>query len=274
MWIFKQEVIMFELKRIRKICCPEILYGLSVIAAAAGSVYGTDSKILSASKDSVICTNKMKILIEQGTFEECNAELVRKHISNLELPADGLKTSIIIAEKMLSTAYEAGMDHRAFLRDVKAIAERCIYEFELMNVSSENGLPGSGLYLMNVTRSLMRYFEETNGGATGHSELLIEAMHEPCILIARNAGRDPYEAYARIKGASPTQFYSLHHFGLERSVPLTKDRDLWKYGFDVSDGNIIDVYSRGITVPLDTATDVINTVVLLCEAICSVKGLL
>lgn len=259
---------MFDLKINRPISCQELLKGLDMIAKATASVYG-GGNIMCARKDGgIVVSDKLKDIIINGYFDNPNAEFARQLLAEQTLIEDGLKTAVLIANECIQTASQIGLDESEFLIGMSYFARIAIEKLQEISKTNGTDLPGGGLYLINICRPLLREFE--NGK---HPVCLnfVRALEKPFLILAENAGREPREAFACMKAAAPTQFYSLRHFGLEGSIPISEHRDLFRMGIDLHTGKIVDLMSKGITLPINTAIEVLETTKAIAANVCSVR---
>ncbi|MGI6175788.1 MAG: hypothetical protein ACOYJC_06470 [Christensenellales bacterium] len=260
---------MFDVKIERPVCCPELAQGMDIIAQVAEKAYGGGSILCADATGASVCSANMKEVLMNGRFEDPNAEYARRLITQQELPGDGLKTAILLANACLKTARDSGMDRQDFLAGVEFFLKTAAEKLrEIVKANSED-LPGGGLYLLNLCRPMMRAFEK--GVTHPACQKFIYALEKPFLILAQNAGCEPHGAFACIKAVAPTQFYSLKQFGLESGhIPMTEHRDLWRMGIDVQTGKVMDVMEAHITVPMETALSVLKTAQAILFDVCAV----
>lgn len=143
-----------------------------------------------------------------------------------------------------------------------------------MDKETGKGLPGGGLYFINLARPLDD-FANRNPNYTAAARLMISALADPLKALAENAKLDPCEVYERVKALAPNQFFSLNHFGLERSIDReTAHVDVVKIGLDLTDGRIKNLLDADILVPLETACAVLDYIAEMTVEICKIADVL
>jgi chaperonin GroEL (HSP60 family) len=264
---------MFDVKIERLASHPKLLRGLAVIAKAAASVYGSGRILCVNATGGSVYSEKMKVILTDGRFEDPDAEYARQLLIRQELPEDGLKTAVLLTNECLQTAQVSRLDKQDFLDGMDSLLKTA--SEKLQEIAKANGkiLPGGGLYLLNLCRPVMRELE--SAGAHPVCRKFVYALEKPFLLLAENAGREPHEAFSRVQAVAPTQFYSLKHFGLEGGhIPLSEHRDLWRIGIDLRNGKIVDLMAADVTIPLEIALATLETVRAFASCVCSVHCVL
>ena len=264
---------MFDVKIEQSVCSPKLVRGLGIIAKAAARAYGSGNIISMSTAGKIVCSDKMKNVIIGGCFGDPDAECVRQLISQKELPEDGLKTAVLLANECLQIGQTDGIDRQDFLDGIDSFLKTGAKKLQEIAKANSESLPGGGLYLLNICRPVIQDMQSTSECTTYRK--FVCALEIPFLVLTKNAGKHAHEAFACVKAAAPTQFYSLKQFGLKDGhIPLTEHRDLWHMGIELQTGKIVDVMEIGITVPLNTALSVLETVRVILAVLCAVRSIL
>lgn len=264
---------MFDIKMAQPVCGSQLALGLDIIADAAAKAYGGGNIISMDAAGKVLCSDKMKDIIVGGCFEDPDAECVRQLIAQEGLPEDGLKTAVLLANEFLQVGQADGIDKQDFLAGADSFLKTAAEKLQEISKANSENLPGGGLYLLNICRPVMQTQE--NASECTISKKFVCVLEKPFLILAKNAGRQPHEAFVCVKAAAPTQFYSLKQFGLrDGHIPLTEHRDLWRMGIDLQTGKVVDMLEADINVPLNTALSTLKTVRVILTVLCAVRSVL
>ena len=232
--------------------------GLSLLAGAVSAVYGTDRLICAVNSEGrSICTSNIKTLIAQAKFHNIDAERVRLLLAGCELPEKGTDTAIILANEYVEYAFTQGIGRDSFREILRVITEAGTAELSIIAKHNKGLLAGNGLFLMNIQRRVYRVLREH--WVDKKSVGFIHAFEKPLLIQALNCGRQPQEVFSRIQAVAPTQFYSLEHYGLGRSIPTTDDRDLWRFGLASDTRKITDLFDKGVVIKEEQAQEILTT---------------
>lgn len=180
-------------------------------------------------------------------------------IKLIEGERNGVKTALIFADAVCNR-------HDTIVNGeelVQIFAEAGCW-LEKMNAQSTKGLPGGGMWMMNLVRPL-NAFCRSREISPPLWQAVVGSLKYPLLALIETAGYDVYDTYAQIKNSMPNQFYSLHHHGLAGSIPdVSRYADVGVYGFDLEKGKIADLMEANITISLEECKRILK----LAEKIC------
>lgn len=241
--------------------CKIFLDGFDRLAQTAAKIYGTGKKLAYLDKMSGFHMEKRfsTIMNEMVCKDPC-VQAVTSLLTQQPCLKDGSKTSILLLNALLHEAHTRGIHEDDLHISIEPVMTYMKEYLQRIDQQTQKGLPGGGLYLVNLARPL-DYFANQNPQYAAMSRLIIAILTEPLKTLAKNANLDPCEVYERVKALAPNQFFSLNHFGLERSIDReTTHVDVIEYGPDLADNRIKNLLDADITVSLETAYNMLDYV--------------
>ncbi len=251
--------------------CPTLLDGLNQLAETAAKVYGNQKKLSYLDKSGRFCreTHFSTVLSEMVCSEQ-NVQAVVGILTQQGCPKDGVKTAVLLLSALLHGVHTHGIQEQDFHASITPMTTYMKEYLQRIDRQTQKGLPGGGLYLINLARPLDS-FANNNPQYAMATRLMVAALAEPLKTLAKNAKLDPCEVYERVKALAPNQFFSLNHFGLERSIDRENTyTDVIEYGVDLADQRIKNLLDANITVSLQTAYDMLDYVADMAKEICAI----
>ncbi|MGE4549415.1 MAG: hypothetical protein AB7C89_07710 [Intestinibacillus sp.] len=239
--------------------CSVLRAGIHKISRLAQNTYGTRKKIQFSDKDGTSqYSTDLGYVLQHATMQDQEMKAAAGLLTSEAMPEDGVKTAVLLIHAFLERAQEINLSEQNVYNSMPAILDTMKVYLHRIAREHDGLLPGSGLYLMNLMRPLL-HLARTHVETKDAVHALIAVLSLPMKVLAVNAGADPCEVYERIKTLAPNQFFSLNHFGLERSIDREDSHtDVFSFGIDISDGKIKDVFDADIAVPLDTGIAVLD----------------
>lgn len=219
--------------------CPALSDGVHALAQVAARLYGSGKLVQYIDSDGGYHTTPSFAVLLQ------NAQLAQQKgraaavLRQAEIPADGVKTALILLSALLERGVAAGCTAQDWTQLDDLLAYGAAY---LPRVTRENSglLPGGGLFLMTLAAPVRKYARDKRD--TSAANILIHALAQPLLALAQTAGVDGCEVYERVKALAPNQFFSLHQVGIERSISTDSPyTDILRMGLDPADGKIKDL---------------------------------
>lgn len=254
--------------------CGALTDGLDRIAESAVKAYGNGKKLAFADKAGAFHSEeKLAAVLGQMDCADQNVRIAAGVLAQ-GCPEDGVKTAVLMVNSLLREAHARGICEQALCDAIGPVV--CYMQDYLARIDRETGkgLSGGGLYLINLARPL-DYFANQHPEFADTARLMITVLAEPLKALAKSAKLDPSEVYERVKALAPNQFFSLNHFGLERSIDReTAHVDVFVYGLDMRDKRIKNLLDADVTVSLETACKMLDYVCEKVKNICNIADIL
>lgn len=248
----------FEKNHIIKIC-PTLMEGIDKLAACAQKSYGNGKATAFFDCHSNFHAEmSFRTVMQKIESKDIAVQTACKFLVSLDCPEDGVKTAVILLNALLRETAACGISERQLSESLTPVVSYMKEYLTRIDQETGKGIPGGGLYLLNLARPL-DYFAARYSNHEAVVQAVISILAEPLKLLAENAGIDPCQVYERVKMLAPNQFFSLHHFGLERSIDReTGHVDIFSIGLDVSDSKIKNLMDADIMVSLDTGCKILD----------------
>ncbi|WHH58584.1 TCP-1/cpn60 chaperonin family protein [Petroclostridium sp. X23] len=243
--------------------CNELARGTDKLATLAEKIYGTDELIQYMSRTGEYkCTTSFGTIIQDGMFKDEDIQRAVAVLNIPKMPKDGVKTALILCNELIKQSVKNPECEENIVKSLQPIIEFMKNYLKRIAKETEGILPGGGLYLMNLGRPLSRYALHDQPNYSVMAQLMISVLAKPLLTLAENANAKPYEVYERVKVVAPNQFFSLNHFGLERSIDFSDTyTDIFKMGFDIKDGKIKDLMANNTTITLEEGIEILDYLV-------------
>jgi hypothetical protein len=222
------------------VLCPELCAGVADLARVASAVYGNGMQIQYAvPNDGYASASSFAQLLKDASFGSANIARAVAVLRGAEVPAQGVKTAVILLDALLSRGTEVGCSKEEWYQ-IPALLEYSMTILKRIAAENNGQVPGGGLTFLTLCRPLQKYGRENQSEQA--AGVLIYAMEQPLLKLAEAAGLNGYEVFERVKALAPNQFFSLHQVGIEDSIPVNSHyTDYIRMGLDLTDGKIKDL---------------------------------
>ena len=233
--------------------------GIDKLAACAQKSYGNGKATAFLDCHSNFRTEmSFRTVMQEIESRDTAVQTACKFLVSIDCPEDGAKTAVILLNALLKETAACGISERKLIASLTPVVSYMKEYLARIDQETGKGIPGGGLYLLNLARPL-DYFAAQHSNHEAVVQAVISILAEPLKVLAENAGIDPCQVYERVKMLAPNQFFSLNHFGLERSIDRgTGHVDVFSIGLDVSDSKLKNFMDADIMVSLDTGCKILD----------------
>ena len=241
------------------VLCGKLQEGIRKLENVAAATYGTGRMLQYKNRAGrYASTASFAELLREAAFNDSDMDRTAAVLRDAEIPGQGVKTALILLSALLERGTRIGCAEEDW-QHISSILDYGTSFLDRIAAESGGKVPGGGLTLLTLCRPLQKYGRDSQ--CERAAGVVTYALEQPLLKLAEASGFDGCEVFERVKALAPNQFFSLHHVGIENSIPVdAKYTDYIKVGLDIQKGSVMDLQSAGVMEDVELLKQVLQFV--------------